>query len=289
MSGVSFLIIIILIAGRLIYINTIPPKYKNNATPSNYGINYIDVEFNTEDGIRLRGWLLLGESNKPVIILLHGWDTSKAAMLPHAIYLHKNGYNVFMIDFRAHGESEGKFMSFGYEEQRDLKAALNFLNSYPTLKNNKIGVLGISMGASVAIMEAAKDKRIEAVIADSPYISLNSNIIRQVNLKYNLPSVPFGYITIASYAVRFMVNPWCISPIKVIDEIGPRPVFIIGTLQDTTMLPKETEALYTQAKEPKEIWLVPNAKHGEAIKVDPDTYSKKVINFLEHLTKDASF
>jgi pimeloyl-ACP methyl ester carboxylesterase len=284
LSVLSLIIIIILIAVRLVYINTIPPKYNNNATPSNYGINYTDVEFNTEDGIRLKGWLLPGESNKPVIVLLHGWDTSKAAMLPHAVYLHRNGYNVFMIDFRAHGESEGKFMSFGYEEQRDLKAALNFLNTNSTLKNNKIIVLGISMGASVGIMVAAKDKRIEAVIADSPYISLNSNIIKQVNLKYNLPSIPFGYIAIASYAIRFMVNPWYISPIKVIDQIAPRPVFIIGTLQDTTMLPKETELLYTRAKKPKEIWFVPNARHGEALKVAPDIYAKKVINFLEDLS-----
>jgi len=81
-----------------------------------------------------------------------------------------------------------------------------------------------------------------------------------------------------------MVNPWYISPIKVIDQIAPRPVFIIGTLQDTTMLPKETELLYTRAKKPKEIWFVPNARHGEALKVAPDIYAKKVINFLEDLS-----
>lgn len=103
------------------------------------------VSFSTTDGLKLAGALIAG-TNDATIILLHGYGRSKEQMLPQASMLNREGFGILIFDFRASGESEGKYITFGGKEQRDLVAAVHYLNSRNDIDMSRIGLLGFSMG-----------------------------------------------------------------------------------------------------------------------------------------------
>ena len=88
--------------------------------------NIESVSFLADDGVRLSGWMAIGDSGKAVI-LLHGYTGDRTAMLPQAKMLFDEGFTVLLFDFRHRGESEGDFVSFGYYEKQDVLAAVNLI------------------------------------------------------------------------------------------------------------------------------------------------------------------
>ena len=111
-------------------------------SPDEYGLEYETIKFKTTDKLTLRGvWIPASASDKAVIIL-HGHGGSYDFDLYRSPALHEAGFNVLLFDFRAHGRSEGKHMTFGYEERRDVLGAIEFLHNRGM---QHIGLLGFSM------------------------------------------------------------------------------------------------------------------------------------------------
>ncbi len=260
--------------------NTYLPRYQYTILPSQYGMTYEEVDFLSSDKKRLRGWLIIKDKKSSLIILCHGLGTNKSDLMHFAHFLYQADFNIFMFDFRGHGESSGKATSFGYWEQRDLKGAIEYLNNRDDLPNADYGVFGISMGGSVAILVAAKDTSIKAVAVDSPYADLEESIARHLKLMYHLPRFPLANFTILAYRLRFLTNSKEISPLRVINKISPRAVFLINGAEDMRMLASAVRKLYRKAEEHKELWLVPNAAHLESYAVAGKEYEEKLVNFF---------
>ena len=92
-------------------------------SPDEYGVQFEPIEFKATDGLTLRGvWIPASSSDKAVIIL-HGHGGSYDFDLYRAPSLHEAGFNVLLFDFRAHGRSEGKHMTFGYEHSSATRTA----------------------------------------------------------------------------------------------------------------------------------------------------------------------
>ena len=92
--------------------------------PTEVGLKYKDISFVTEDGIRLKGWWIPVRGSDKVVIQLHGHSGSIDPDIQYLPELHQHGYHVLMFDFRGHGRSEGKVVTFGYLERRDVLAAV---------------------------------------------------------------------------------------------------------------------------------------------------------------------
>lgn len=88
--------------------------------PRDLGISYEEITLKTAEGLKLSCWLLPAKGNpKGTIIHLHGVSECKIVGLPLAKRLHEHGYNVFLYDSRRHGDSEGKFCTYGFYEKHD--------------------------------------------------------------------------------------------------------------------------------------------------------------------------
>lgn len=110
------------------------------------------VQFHNADGDQLKGYLyLVGNKSERTVILGHGYCAHSGSMLPLVQPLHKMGYNVFLFDFRAHGESGGAKTSLGFHEGKDIAAAINFLNKEYGHESKKVYYLGHSMGAAACL------------------------------------------------------------------------------------------------------------------------------------------
>jgi pimeloyl-ACP methyl ester carboxylesterase len=105
---------------------------------------------------------------KGTVILLHGFQDSKEDMIHWALYLAQNGYRAVLVDLRGHGRSTGDWVGYGAFEARDLKQVIDDLERR-RLAVGRIGVLGISYGASIGLELAGLDKRVEAVVAIEPF------------------------------------------------------------------------------------------------------------------------
>lgn len=271
--------------GVLFLRNTILPRMSLAATPAALNLPFTSVRFPASDGLPLAGWTIAAQPQRPWIILCHGLGANRADLLEISAGLFGAGYNLLTFDFRAHGESGGRSTSFGWLEQRDLEGALAFLGAQPEIPDKPYGVLGISMGGAVAIMVAARDERLGAVVADSPYADLDASITHHLKLLYGLPKVPFGWFAATAYRLRFGAWPGQMAPLAEIAKVSPRPVFIIQGEQDPRMPMAEAQALVEHAKDPKEFWVVRGTDHLTTFAEDPPVYLQRVIRFFDSYLK----
>ncbi len=102
------------------------------------------------------------------IVLLHGFWMSREAVLHWGLHLAEAGYRTVLVDMRGHGASTGAWVTFGALEAADLSAVLDTLQR-EGLAGPRIGVLGVSYGASVGLQWAARDPRVRAIVALEPF------------------------------------------------------------------------------------------------------------------------
>src|SRR5712692_3639853 len=132
---------------------------KHPLIPGDLGLPYEEIIVIVRDGITLNAWLVkAGPSVRGTILFLHGVGDSKIAGIPYAKLFFDYRFNTFLYDSRRHGESGGRFCTYGYYEKHDVIDIIDYLSSRTDIMLGKIGIFGTSMGAAVAIQAAAIDK-----------------------------------------------------------------------------------------------------------------------------------
>ena len=292
--GFSFLIIFLLNA-IFVYMNTHPPRYPLHIPPSQYNLEYEEVAFHSTDSLLLKGWFIKArikdsfQNGKwPTIIICHGLGASKSDFTEFSKEFAEKGYNVFLFDFRGHGESKGRRSSIGYLEQRDLLGAIDYVREREDVMKEKIGLYGFSMGAAVVILTAAKYKNVQAIVSDSSYTSLKEEGVLILRYFYHLPSFPFIHFMMWTYNIFFFTDINKISPLEEISHLSPIPVFIIGGEGDKLMPASYAKRLFNTAREPKKLWIIKDASHGETIFLAGEDYTKQVAEFFDHYLKEKS-
>ena len=261
--------------------NTVLPKLPLPSEPAQFGLEAETVRFPSSDGLELEGWKIPGNPARPWLILCHGVGSNRSDLLDIAAGLHRRGFNLFLFDFRGHGGSEGRTTSFGWREQRDLEGALSFLGRQTDVPERPYGVYGISMGAVVAILVAARDERLGAVAVDSPYADLDDSLGRHLGLLYRLPRGPFLWFVTTTYRLRFGVWPSRVSPRSAAPALSPRPLLLIQGAEDARMPRHGAEEILKASGEPKELWMIRGAGHLEGYSLDPAGYLDRLSRFFE--------
>jgi len=232
-----------------------------------------------QDGRRV-GWFIPGRS-KATVLLLHGYGGRREGMLARADVLHQAGYSVMLFDFRNRGESDGDAVSLGFHETQDAVEAVRYLNTRRDVDQGRLGVLGASMGASVAILAASQAPELKAVIADSAFQSASRAVEEGFTRETGLPRLPYSPIALAIIQLRLGVSPGDIVPEDHIRAISPRPILLIHGLADSDLSPANSQALFAAAGEPKELWLLPGSGHIDGIEDYPEEYARRMVQFFD--------
>jgi len=257
-----------------------PRRAPMTSTPAERGLSFEPVTFTSADGLRLAGWYIPSR-NRATIILCHGLGTNRADMLPQAVLLAEYGYGSLLFDFRAHGESEGEMVTYGYSETDDVLAAVDYLLSRPDVDPERTGILGGSLGAATALHATARSTNLKAVVAESAFTSLEDAVASSFTVFSGLPAFPFAPLTVAFAQWQTGLRISEVRPIDDIPSISPRPVFIIHGTEDDLIPAEQGLRLYEAAGEPKELWMVDVMGHGSALGIFPDEYEKRVIGFFD--------
>ena len=246
-------------------------------SPDEYGMEFESIEFQTSDKLTLRGvWIPARGSDKAVIIL-HGHGSSYDFDVYRSPALHAAGFNVLLFDFRAHGRSEGNRMTFGYEEQKDVAAAIEFVHKRGM---KHVGLLGFSYGGMASMISTPKSPDVEAVISDGGPARIRTAIAaRGVEMGFPLwLTKPLAWLIISMTSLRLGVNLFRYEPIQWVGKITPRPIlFIHGDLDQ--YLP-DFDDLYAAASTPKELWRLPDAGHTNASQLYPEEHTRRVVEFF---------
>ncbi len=254
--------------------NTLPPREKYAPVAGSEPIDFMST-----DGVPLQGWILRGRTDAPWILFCHSWKHSSAETAPIATNLNRAGFNAFLMDARAHGRSGGHSTSFGFREINDVFGALIYLSAAdPALK--PIGILGVSMGATTALLAAAYDDRLAAVVADSPCETIGHLLADYARSRVGPISAPLAVSLKATYRLRFGQWPWHISPRAAAARLAPRPLLLIGGKQDNKTPARGVQAIFDSAGQPKQLWLT-NGGHREAYRKNKEDYVKRVTTFFE--------
>ena len=251
------------------------PAEGEPATPADLGIPYQDVEFTTDDGVTLSGWLIpAGRETRAAVVLMHGYSWNRLPWLAGFVPWLQRRYHVLQFDFRGHGGSDDALITLGTLEQRDVAAAVHFLAGRGL---GPIALMGISMGGSVAIM-AAPDLPVAAVVADAAYAALRNPISNRMR-EAGYPLVTLGsrlVLAAASLRARARLR----SPIQSVAGIAPRGLLLIAPSDDQTVSPEQSRRMFDAAGEPKELFIVEGAAHSDAHAAAPEAYERRVLDFL---------
>jgi uncharacterized protein len=237
------------------------------------------VHFSSSTGITLSGRFFAG-AGKTTIVLANGYGDTEQQMLPIADFLHKGGFSVFTYDMRARGRSGGEYVTLGVLEQKDLVSTVEYVASRRDVAGERIGVLGISMGGATAILAAAQDPKIKAVVDDCGFSDAPRAIAAGFEHFIHLPAFPFAPVTVWIAEERAGIDVRQARPMDVIARISPRPILIIHGTEDFVIPVDNSQRNFAAAREPKQLWLVPGAKHGEAHTVAKAEYEKRVDEFF---------
>ena len=255
-----------------------PPRFKTPYAPKKFQMNYSDVEFYTDDDIKIMGWYITGDKNES-IILCHPYGMDKGYCILHAKFLNQFGYDILIFDFRAHGKSGGRNCSLGYYEVKDLLAAVSFLKEMGV---NKVGVVGFSMGGTVALFGALLSPDIDAVVSEGAYISFHSAVYSFANCYYHVPRYPFLPPAIWTAGIRLGFNPKTLDLNILLQDTLHAPVLIIHSTEDKEIPLSEGLEIYKILKGQKHKWILSDAEHLKYYAKDERKYEEKVIEFFRN-------
>ena len=258
-----------------------PDAFSSNYTFSPFETQvegYEDITLTTEDGLRLSAWWLPQPDSQRVVIGLGGHRSPKSDLLGIGSGLWRAGNNVLLFDWRSRGQSDVAQHSLAYYELRDAEAAVAYV--FKRIPEAQLGLIGYSMGASVALLLAAREPRVAAVAADSPFTGI-AEVVAHGAAQLRLPPqlvVPMAdRLTGWRYGYRF----GAVRPIEVVAAISPRPLLLIHGAADSLIPVSHSHELFAAAREPKQRWIVEGADHCGAYFADRTGYVTRVAEFFK--------
>lgn len=238
------------------------PQRSDHLTPGDLDLEAEDVTLTAVDGARLRGWYLpagdRADGPHAAVLVMHGWASAAEDLLPAAPAMHRDGLALLFLDARGHGRSETTdFMSMPRFAE-DAAVAVDWLRQRSDVDSARVALLGHSVGAGAALLVAADDEDIAAVVSIASMAHPREMITRSFR-RYGAP------MALVNASLRTMERRIG----RTFDDFAPltsiarteAPVFVLHGLQDTTVPLDDARRLAAAARGEATLRYVPEADH----------------------------
>lgn len=248
-----------------------------------------EVEIRSEDGLILRGRLIENPNAKGTVLMFHGYRTHPEVDFSASSHVYyESGNHILLIDQRASGRSEGKYIGFGVLESRDCKRWTEYIEKRFG-PDKDIIIAGLSMGASTVLMAAGLDlpENVTGIVADSAFSSPGEIIQKKISQSYHckgkLITVAIGIWSrlLAGYSLNESSVPEAMKNNRI-------PVFFIHGKSDSLVPVEMTVRAAEICPAPKKVLLVENAEHGTGYLVENETYKRMLREFCSFKGKNMS-
>lgn len=251
-----------------------PACDEHATTPADFGLVYEDITLSARAGGEFRAFFIPG-TNDATIIIAPTTTRGRGTRLNLAAMFANHGYAV--VTFESRRCAHMGPISLGYKETDEVGDVLDYLLARGDINLDRIGITGFSSAGATSIMAAARFPEIAAVAAEGGYddfatssISLGTGGFLELIYKWSIA---------ASYYVILGMNINKLSPLDMIPSIAPRPILLIYGSKETTLA-----GAYRQqaaAGDNAELWVVPDAFHGEYWRKAGDEYEQRLIAFFD--------
>ena len=246
----------------------------------NLGAMPEDVSFTTSDGLRLEGWFVPSRNGATVISF-----PGRSGPQKHARMLVSHGYGVLLFDRRGEGASDGNPNTFGWAGDRDLHAAAAYLRSRPDVDPERIGAIGLSVGGEMLIHAAAHSDAFKAIVSEG---ASGQSVRDQFNNTSTFDAIT-GYAAVTAATAVFTSTLPPPSLKSDVEKIAPTAVFFVyGEHGQGGTEEGPNKGFYAAAREPKQLWEVPNGQHIAGITTEPAEYERRVIGFFDRTLLDTN-
>jgi pimeloyl-ACP methyl ester carboxylesterase len=251
-----------------------------NVTPSSYLLSsYENVNFEDADGVEHQGWLLIGLKGAPAIILCHGYDSNRSALLSLGTVLQANHFNVYLFNFEgSHGTTS--VSSLGVGEALVLKAAISRIRKIQGVDPRHVGIYGNSVGAYAALAVAERDPEVEALALDNAYSRPTQ--LFDVHLDHLVGGAGwlFRVLSRAEFRVFTMgtAHPDLQSGLS---RLGGKPKLFLASDAEPTLV-QATRQLYQEAPYPKRLVVLPHTQADVVSGPERKQYEDQILNFFLH-------
>lgn len=269
----------LLVAG-LVY----SPCADRGTTPADYGLAFEDVVVPARAGGTFKGYFVPG-TNEAAVIVIPALNAGRDGRLREASLLARQGYAIFAFESRRCAGMGG--VSLGYKEVDEVADALVYVQSRPEVDPERIGVYGFSSAGATGLMAAARLPQLKAVVAEGGYGDFAEE---------TLGSGGWGGGTLSGVfetLVRWSIihsYPWLtgldinqLSPRDVISQIAPRPILLIYGSREISLSGGQQQQ--AAAGNNAELWIVPEAGHGNYFEVAPAEYETRLVTFFDESLK----
>jgi len=229
------------------------------ATPENIGLKFDDVEFFTEDRIKLHGWFIPHDQARGTLLFFHGNAGNISHRLDSIEIFHQLNLNVFIFDYRGYGQSDGKTTEHG--TYRDAEAAWQYLTESRQIKPREIIIFGRSLGASIAAWLASQHQP-ASLIVESGFSSIPAMAKRLY------PYLPVGWLAHFKYDTREYVSRTSC------------PVLIAHSTDDEIIPFDEGREIYRTANEPRRFYEM-RGGHNDGFLISGSDYRDELRSFIQ--------
>ena len=231
------------------------------------------------EGLTLRGWYCRTAAGTPraTVIYLHGIADTRTSAAGVIARLLPRGFDVVAYDSRAHGRSDGSMCTYGFYEKADLRKVIDATGS------DRIVLIGMSLGAAVALQEAAGDPRVRAIVAADTFSDLRT-VARE-----RAPRIMPAFSVREAFAVaeargHFRVDD--VSPLRAAAHIMA-PVLLLHSADDGETRPDHSRRVFDALTGSKRLILVAGARHSQSLRADVwpaiDAWLDEALGTLNHL------
>ena len=232
-----------------------PPQRDAENTPRDLGLAAEQIWLTSVNGTRLHGWFIPAETQSPAVVVLHGWGSNAASMLPLAPHLHQAGFHTLFLDARNHGLSEHDRFTSMPRFAEDLDVAVGWLQDHPAVTS--VGVIGHSVGAGAAIFSASRSEKLDAIV------SVSAPAHPGDMMRTQMAAIPRPLLNLILGAVQQLIG-------YQFDSFAPRarigsvkaPILLVHGAADT-VVPIEDLYQLAAAQPNAEVLVVPDGGHSD--------------------------
>ena len=219
--------------------------------------------------------------NGAYVMLQHGFKANRSYMFEEAKILQDAGFGVLVTSIRAHDLNDGDEITFGVREIDDLDAWYTYLIDIKGAKKGKVGLLGNSMGAAIALEYAALNQDVASVVAVSAFSSLQDTINVSVEYFTGLPAFPFAPMISFWAEIILDMEVEQVNAARAAALLCDTPLLIMQGGQDIVVSVESGQWIYDAACGDKELWFEETLGHTKFDTKKTFQFKRQVIAFFD--------
>ena len=249
-------------------------KQKNSISPDSA---FQTVFLKSSTCPKLETWYIPVTNSKGTVCMFHGHAGSKSGVFEESVGFRKLGYNTLLVDFRAHGNSEGNTCTIGYDESEDVKLAYDYIKSKG---ETNIVLWGISMGAA-AISKSIDEHQLKPVkvILEMPFGSIAEAAEGRIKMM-GLPGQPLATLITFWGGVEHGFWAFNMKPSQFVKKIKC-PVLLQWGKNDPRVTEHETNEIYQNIRATKKLVVYDNSGHESLCEKENEKWIHEITAFLQ--------